>query len=276
VWPDCSQCSVVRRQGGARTWFSRSCATKFNMALALVASLVGVALSSSVSTAGWKPVVTTTDEERATVLPFTVALKPSNLAQLDALLEAVSVRSHPHDGDPSACHFVPSPTCHCPSTTTIHQVRALVVAQYVHVHAGAVANVPASGLLRLGFRDDTGHLKQALITSSHALLARALFIFLPCTCACTHAGSRQPAVRAVPHLSRGDPTHRNGSRHCHTGPRGACSGIMCRSRRFTSVCTFFSSRPWQPRVGCDWTCLLTVRPPPTPPHHPLRPSTFTP
>jgi len=62
------------------------------MALALVASLVGVALGSSVSTAGWKPVVTTTAEERATVLPFTVALKPSNLAQLNALLEAVSVR----------------------------------------------------------------------------------------------------------------------------------------------------------------------------------------
>ena len=94
---------------GRCTWFSRSCATKFNMALALVASLVGVALGSSVSTAGWKSVGTTTDEERATVLPFTVALKPSNLAQLDALLDAVSVRSHAHVGDPSACHFVCPP-----------------------------------------------------------------------------------------------------------------------------------------------------------------------
>jgi hypothetical protein len=159
------------------------------MALALVASLVGVALSSSVSTAGWKPVVTTTDEERATVLPFTVALKPSNLAQLDALLEAVSVRSHPHDGDPSACHFVPSPTCHCPSTTTIHQVRALVVAQYVHVHAGAVANVPASGLLRLGFRDDTGHLKQALIT----VRTRFLHVHFSFSChARAHAHTQDP------------------------------------------------------------------------------------
>jgi hypothetical protein len=93
---------------GRCTW-CLSRATKFNMALALVASLVGVALGSSVSTAGWKPVGTTSGEEMATMLPFTVALKPSNLAQLDALLEAVSVRSHAHNGNPSACHFVCPP-----------------------------------------------------------------------------------------------------------------------------------------------------------------------
>ena len=60
--------------------------------MALLALCVGVYAGAAVSTAGWKTVSMSTEEERVAI-PFTVALKPSNLARVDALLEAVSVRA---------------------------------------------------------------------------------------------------------------------------------------------------------------------------------------
>jgi len=61
-----------------------------------------------------------------------------------------------------------------------------------------------------------------------------------------------------------------------TRVRGALAPASCFDRGDSLRYALFSRPVHGNRVACDWTCLLTVRPPPTPPHHPVRPSTFTP